>query len=137
MNMTVFPLLAVSFTMKVVAAFWFICALALILIVLIQKGKGGGLSGVLAGGTVGGLLGSKSKEPLTWITIVLVGVFLTLAVVMAKSYRPAVSDFGERPAVQRLPVQQELPAGLKQPSPIDDIGAMTSGESTDVNSLGD
>jgi len=41
--MTVFPLLAVSFIMNVIAVIFLICAVVLILIVLIQKGKGGGL----------------------------------------------------------------------------------------------
>ena len=46
--MTVFPLLAVGFIMKFVAVLFILCALVLILIILIQKGKGGGLRGALA-----------------------------------------------------------------------------------------
>jgi preprotein translocase subunit SecG len=92
--MTVFPLLAVGFIMKVVAVLFVICALSLILIILVQKGKGGGLSGAFGGGMASGILGSKTGDFLTWVTIVLVGVFLTLAVVMAKFYRPS-DDFGE------------------------------------------
>ena len=102
MNMTVFPFLAVGFVMNVVAVLFIICAIVLILVVLIQKGKGGGLSGALGGGAVSGILGSQTKGPLTWITIGLVGLFLTLAVVMAKFYRPSVSDFG--------PEQTSVPA---------------------------
>ncbi len=82
--MTVYPLLAVGFLMKVVVGVWFICALALILIILIQKGRGGGLSAAFGGGMASGILGSKTGDFLTWVTIVLVGIFLTLAVVMAK-----------------------------------------------------
>lgn len=82
--MTVYPLLAVGFLMTVVVVIWFICALALILIILVQKGKGGGLSAAFGGGMASGILGSKTGDFLTWVTIVLVGIFLTLAVVMAK-----------------------------------------------------
>ena len=82
--MTVYPLLAVGFLMTVVVVIWFICALALILIILIQKGRGGGLSAAFGGGMASGILGSKTGDFLTWVTIVLVGIFLTLAVVMAK-----------------------------------------------------
>jgi len=82
--MTVYPLLAAGFLMTVVAVIWFICALALILIILIQKGKGGGLSAAFGGGMASGILGSKTGDFLTWVTIVLVGIFLVLAVVMAK-----------------------------------------------------
>lgn len=55
--MTVFPLLAVSFIMKVVAVLFLICAVSLILIILIQKGRGGGLGAAFGGGLASGLLG--------------------------------------------------------------------------------
>jgi preprotein translocase subunit SecG len=103
--MTVFPLLAVGFIMKVVAALFIVCCVSLILVILIQKGRGGGLSGAFGGAGAGGILGSKTGDFLTWVTIALVGVFLTLAVVMAKFYRPEVSEFGEDvPARQEMPV---------------------------------
>jgi preprotein translocase subunit SecG len=104
MNMTVFPLLAVGFLMKVVAALFIICCIALILIILIQKGRGGGLSGAFGGAMASGILGSKTGDFLTWVTIVLAGVFLSLAVFMAKFYKPDVSEFGE-----------DTPAGQVQP----------------------
>ncbi len=130
--MTVFPLLAVSFIMNVVAVIFTICAVVLILIILIQKGKGGGLSGVLGGGMASGILGSKTGDFLTWVTITLVGVFLILAVIMAKFYKPGVSDFGTGP-VQQSGVPQKPPASLEQPL----IPPVTSSESTDANLLGD
>jgi len=93
--MTVYPLLAAGFIMKAVAAIWFIGAAVLILIILIQKGRGGGLSAAFGGGMASGILGSKTGDFLTWVTIVLVGIFLTLAVVMAKFYKPpTISDYG-------------------------------------------
>jgi len=130
--MTVFPLLAVGFIMKVIAALFIICCVALILIILIQKGRGGGLSAAFGGGMAGGILGSKTGDFLTWVTIVLVGVFLTLAVVMGKFYKPAVSDFEGSPA------QQELPISPEQPSPSVGIEDTTSdvNAGADVNSPG-
>jgi preprotein translocase subunit SecG len=74
--------------MNVVAVLFVICCVVLILVILIQKGRGGGLSAAFGGGGAGGILGSKTGDFLTWVTIVLVGVFLSLAVVMAKYYRP-------------------------------------------------
>jgi len=100
--MTVFPFLAVGFIMKFVAFIFLVCAVLLILLILIQKGKGGGLSGAFGGmGAAGGIFGSKTGDRLTWLTIILVGVFLTFAVLMAKYYKPTVSDFGEDAAVQQ------------------------------------
>jgi preprotein translocase subunit SecG len=130
--MAVFPMLAVSFIMNVISVIFLMSAVVLILLILIQKGKGGGLSGALAGGAVSGLLGSKTKEPLTWITIALVGVFLTLAVVMAKYYKPVISDF-EAGQVQQAPVRQEPPRSPGLPPPIDDTGTVPPGENTDTN----
>lgn len=104
--MAVFPLLAVGFIMTVVAVIFVICSVALVLIVLVQKGRGGGLSAAFGGGMASGILGSKTGDFLTWVTIVLVGIFLTLAVVMAKFYKPTISDYDVRQA-QQFPVQQE------------------------------
>ena len=117
--------------MKVFAVLFVICAVSLILIILVQKGKGGGLSGAFGGGMASGILGSKTGDFLTWVTIVLVGVFLTLAVVMAKYYKPS-DDFGVgTPPPATVPT--ELPRTPEPPSPIGGTGTPLSGESTDVN----
>ncbi|MBC8469335.1 MAG: preprotein translocase subunit SecG [Planctomycetes bacterium] len=131
--MTVFPLLAVGFLMKAVAALFIVCCVSLILIILIQKGRGGGLSGAFGGAMASGILGSKTGDFLTWVTIVLVGVFLTLAVVMAKFYRPDVSEFGED-----APARQVMPASPEQPSAPAGMGQTTSEDNaaSDVNSPG-
>src|SRR4051812_38901821 len=53
----------------------------LILLVLIQKGRGGGLSSAFGGGAGGHTaFGSKTGDVLTWATSILFGVFLLLAV---------------------------------------------------------
>lgn len=75
--------------MAFVGVVWFLIALALILIVLIQKGKGGGLASAFGGaGGAGGLLGTKTGDFLTGVTITMVIAFLVLSVVMVKFYRP-------------------------------------------------
>jgi preprotein translocase subunit SecG len=95
MNMTVLPMLAVGFFMNFLAVLFVLVAIVLILVILIQKGRGGGLSGAFGGGMAGSLLGSKTGDFLTWVTIVLVAVFLLLAVVLARFYRPpAGSQYG-------------------------------------------
>ena len=126
--MAAFPLLAVSFILTFVAILFVVCCLILVLVILIQKGRGGGLSAAFGGGGAGGILGSKTGDFLTWVTIILVGVCLVLAVVMAKFYRPTFSDFGTGP-----PTRQREPADTGQTSAVDDA-AVTVG---DVNSVGD
>jgi preprotein translocase subunit SecG len=95
--MICFPFLAISLidiAMQVLAVLFGLCCIVLVLVILIQKGKGGGLSSAFGGGMGGGLLGSKTGDFLTWVTIVVVGVFLSIGVLMAKFYRPPVDDFG-------------------------------------------
>jgi preprotein translocase subunit SecG len=132
--MTIFPILAVSFIMNVVAVLFVLCCVSLILIILIQKGIGGGLSAAFGGAMASGILGSKTGDFLTWVTIVLVGVFLTLAVVMAKFYKPApAGDYDVRPQTQQQPVQSpEQP----EPSGADGEPAGQTGTNVDMNSPG-
>jgi len=82
--------------MSVIAGLFLLCSIVLILVVLIQKGKGGGLSGAFAGGMASGILGSKTGDVLTWITIGVVSFFLLVAVVLDKWWRPTVSGPGMR-----------------------------------------
>jgi len=130
--MSIFPLLKVGFIMNVVAVIFVVCCVALVLIILIQKGRGGGLSAAFGGGMASGLLGSKTGDFLTWVTIVLVSIFLSLAVVMAKFYK-------EEPA-GKFDVRPRSPTTLptEQPPPIDDFKTTTSdtNEPKDVNLLG-
>ena len=158
--MIVFPLLVVNFLMNVVAVFWFVCAIVLVLVILIQKGRGGGLGGVFGGGAAGGIMGSKTGDFLTWVTIGLVGVFLLGAVVLAKWYKPAPGDFGtdQTPQTQApvgdvsgspqpadaepsagaaapvTPVESEEPAA-SQPVPVQETDAPPVG-AADTNSPG-
>jgi preprotein translocase subunit SecG len=117
-----------SFIMKWVAAPLFvICCLVLILVILIQKGRGGGLSAAFGGAGGGGLLGSKTGDFLTWVTIVLVGVFLSLAIVLAKFYKPP-------PATASGP---ELSAPAQSLPSAGDMGAAPDSDSgADANSPG-
>ncbi len=121
--MTLNPLLAAGLVMSVIAGFFLLSAIVLILVVLVQKGKGGGLSSAFAGGMASGILGSKTGDVLTWITIGLVGFFLLTALVLDKWWRPTVSgqsvqtqapitsnDTGQpAPAGQTLPEQPVAP----------------------------
>ncbi len=87
------PLAAgVPLVMKLLSYLWGLIALLLILIILIQKGKGGGLSAAFGGAGAGGVLGTKTGDFLTWVTIGLVLAFLAIAVLMVKFYKPVMSD---------------------------------------------
>lgn len=131
MNMSIFQLLAVSPVMSVAAVLFLICSVVLVLVILIQKGKGGGLGAAFGGGLTSGILGSKTGDFLTWVTIGLVSVFLILAVVMAKFYKPTISDFGQGQ------VRQEEPISPRQQQPAEDTGTVTGSNVPDINLLDD
>jgi preprotein translocase subunit SecG len=83
--------LAAGFMMNILAAIFVIGSVVLILVVLIQKGKGGGLSGAFAGGMASGILGSKTGDVLTWITISVASLFIIVALVLDKWWKPTTS----------------------------------------------
>ena len=56
--------------------------LFLILLVLIRKGRGGGLASAFGGAGGNTAFGSKTGDVLTWATSILFGVFLVLAVAL-------------------------------------------------------
>lgn len=70
-----------------------VVCLLLILIVLLQKGRGGGL-GAAFGGAGSSAFGTKTGDVFTWITIVLTGLFLLLAIITSFVYRPDVGQVG-------------------------------------------
>jgi preprotein translocase subunit SecG len=131
--MTVVPFLAAGILMRFAEVLFVLISVVLILVVLIQKGRGGGLSGALGGGMASGLLGSKTGDFLTWATIVVVGVFLLLAVFLAKFDRPRIGEYGAEPTTTELPAPAEQPADMgtpaaprpapAQPGPVGDANA--------------
>jgi len=125
------PLLAAGFVWSVMAGLFLLCSVALILVILIQKGRGGGLSGAFGGGMASGILGSKTGDVLTWVTIGMVSFFILVALALEKWWRPTVSgtetqtpapitstDTGQpaQPA-QEVPVTP-APAPAEKPAPV-------------------
>jgi preprotein translocase subunit SecG len=106
--MTSFTLAAVPFVMKIVMAIWVLAALILVFIVLIQKGKGGGLSAAF-GGIGSSLLGTKTGDFLTWVTICIVAVWLLLSVVAVKWYKPLASEYLQGEQVPAVPASVPAP----------------------------
>jgi preprotein translocase subunit SecG len=109
----ILPLAAVPFVMTIVMALWVIICLALVFIIMIQKGKGGGLSAAFGGASgTSSLFGAKTGDALTWITIGIAGFFLFLSVIMGLYYKPTVSS-----AASDAQVNTSAPAPQEQPAP--------------------
>jgi preprotein translocase subunit SecG len=110
--MTVAPLLAVGIMLNLLAVLFVVISIVLVLVVLIQKGRGGGLSAAFGGGMASGLLGSKTGDFLTWATITLVAVYLVLAVLLDRFYKPTITQYrtpGQTTTAPQAAPQEKTP----------------------------
>jgi preprotein translocase subunit SecG len=112
------PLAAVPFIMTIVMAIWLLTCLALVFLILIQKGKGGGLSAAFGGaGGTSSLFGAKTGDFLTWVTIAGAGVFLFLSVIMGLYYKPTVTIADQPPITAPAPEQAPQAPAPQAPAP--------------------
>src|SRR4051812_41753088 len=72
----------VNFLFYLTMILFVIICLFLMLLVLIQKGRGGGLASAFGGAGGNTAFGSKTGDVLTWATSIVFGVFLLLAVAL-------------------------------------------------------
>ena len=86
--------------------FLFFCFI-MILLVLVQKGRGGGLSGAFGGAGGNTAFGAKTGDVLTWATSVVFALFVILAVVLN-----LICDAMNKPQpTQQAQQAQHAPAG--------------------------
>lgn len=72
----------------ILATIFFLVALLLMLVILLQRGKGVGLAGAFGGAGGHAAFGSKTGDTLTWITVGGAALFLLLSILMNYSFRP-------------------------------------------------
>ena len=77
----------------------------LILVILLQKGRGGGLAGAFGGAGGYSAFGAKTGDVFTWITISLTAMFVILAVLGNKAFVPSEQERANQPhpTSQRAP----------------------------------
>jgi preprotein translocase subunit SecG len=80
--------------------------LFLILLVLIQKGKGGGLAGAFGGSGGSSAFGSRAGDTFTRITIYVAAVWILLIMILIKLVQPTTASPGPSAEVQ-LPAEQQ------------------------------
>ncbi len=94
--------------------FILICVL-MIGIILLQKGRGGGLAGAFGGAGGHSAFGSRTGDMFTWITVILVALFFGVGAVAARTFRP-LSDVAEQSAGE---TEAELDATETDEQPAD------------------
>jgi len=101
--------------------------LFMLLVILIQKPRGGGLSGAFggAGGSAQAAFGAKTGDVLTWFTVVCFGAFLLLAIGLTWSIRPSNLDLA--PVIQ-APDTSQTDAGRSE-LPVD-VGVLPNPNDT-------
>ena len=120
MNMSLLGVMA-WWKLMLGVVFMLACAI-LIILVLLQKGRGGGLSAAFGGAGGQSAFGSKTGDVFTWVTIVVAAVFLLLAMVMSPNFTP---DDPDQDVMQSPsgPAGQQLPGGSTsgaRPAPVTD-----------------
>jgi len=78
--------------------------LFLMLVILLQRGRGGGVAGAFGGGGGSGAFGAKTGDVFTWITVVVATVFVGLAVAANFAFDESRVAAGDKAAL-------EIPAG--------------------------
>ena len=107
----------------------------LILVVLLQRGRGGGLAGAFGGGGGSSAFGAKTGDVFTWITVVVATVFVGLSVAAnfvfddSATARVQGADLGQTPPVDTTPApgtQSDLPPVPPSPPLGSDLGTRGS-----------
>ncbi len=98
----------------------FLTAIFLIVLILVQRGRGGGLTGALGGMGGQSAFGTKAGDVFTRITVVVAAVWILLCVVSVKLYSSAENQFKQTGENAQQNTQTE--DGLQPPPPINDEG---------------
>jgi len=120
-------LLLADWLVSVLAVFFVLTSLFMMLVILIQKPKGGGLSGAFGGaggGSAQAVFGAKVGDVLTWVTVVCFVLFLLLAMGLTWAIHP------EGPGA-RVPQAQQQDQAPAQPAPPAGAGAPVADPTSD------
>ncbi len=137
-SMTVFQIL--------LSLFYILTCLLLIGVILLQKGRGGGLAAAFGGGGATSAFGAKTGDFFTWVTVGLAVVCLLTAVVSNYAFRPSDPTAAAAPTAQpapggsvpvsapQAPGEENAPAGQADlPAPTVESTAAETGADSDFS----
>ena len=107
----------------------------MILVILMQRPKGGGLSAAFGGSSAGSadsLLGGRVGDTLTWVTVVAFVLYLGLAISLNMSAGPGAADVAG-PAAAVVAADANIPVEALPAAPIapEESGTTTSDTNVD------
>lgn len=98
-----------------------LCSLFLICLVLIQRGKGGGLAGAFGGMGGSSAFGTKAGDVFTKVTIITAGIWFALAMILVllvnNTGRTSAYDLNPSRSASEIPAPGGAPAGTKNLNP--------------------
>ena len=115
---------AIGWGMQLMVIIFILISVLLIIIILLQKGRGGGLAAAFGGAGGQSAFGSKTGDAFTKITIGFVAVFLVLAVLVSKYYKPQAT-------IDDIPtISSPTAPGIDIEPPVDETQAETEATET-------
>ena len=109
-------ILAATTGVCIVSGIFVFGCLILIGVILLQKGRGAGLSGAFGGGGGQSAFGAKTGDVLTWVTVGLGVSLLTMVIILNWMFQPTRYDAAKSaatpPAMAVTPAAQTMPASL-------------------------
>lgn len=110
-------ILAAQFYHSILAVFFALLCILLMIVILLQRGRGVGLAGAFGGTGGHTAFGAKTGDVLTWVTIVLAAVLLLFAVLLNYVFVAGKPDLEVPTAVPGAPAAppEEQPAPLPPP----------------------
>ena len=119
----------------ILTGLFMVVSTVMILVILMQRPKGGGLSAAFGGSSAGSadsLLGGRVGDTLTWVTVVAFVLYLGLAISLNMSAGPGAADVaGPAEAVEASDTNTPVEALPAAPIAPEDSGTTTSDTNVD------
>ena len=119
----------------ILTGLFMVVSTVMILVILMQRPKGGGLSAAFGGSSAGSadsLLGGRVGDTLTWVTVVAFVLYLGLAISLNMSAGPGAADVaGPAEAVEASDTNTPVEALPAAPIAPEESGTMTSDTNVD------
>ena len=103
--------------------FILLLGLFLILLVLIQRGKGGGLAGAFGGSGGSSAFGTRAGDQFTRITLTVAAIWVLLIMLMVKMVQPNVRHRHRQRPSSRNKAATRLSSGIPRPIPTESNGS--------------